>query len=309
LRRLPPLSALRAFEATARLGSVTAAAAELGRTHGAVSRQLRTLQEVAGVPLFDKAGTGLRLNRHGQALLRAVAEAFGTLEAGWRQLLDEAGGPALHVACSATFAMRWLVPRLSEFYQAHPAVRLRLSMTTARELRLEGADLVVAWDRSAYPAADRARAIPLGAVAFGPVCAPGYPAVLSGARLRMPVRIGHDHTMRAWENWEQRSGLVAEHGSELRFPHTHLCIGAAIAGLGVAMVERRLVAEELASGRLVAPCGFTAFAEGWAAVPSAARGNTPAARAFVAWLGTTLAPEAPPPVSRARSPARRTSRR
>ena len=67
MRRLPPLSALRAFEATARLGSVTAAAAELGRTHGAVSRQLRTLQEAAGVPLFDKAGTGLRLNRHGQA--------------------------------------------------------------------------------------------------------------------------------------------------------------------------------------------------------------------------------------------------
>jgi len=289
VRRLPPLSALRSFEATARLGSVTQAAAELGRTHGAVSRQLRSLQDAAGFALFDKAGTGLRLNAHGTAMLRFVAQALDTLEDGWDRLRDDAGGPVLHVACSATFAMRWLVPRLPGFYQTCADARLRLSMTTARELRFEGADLVVAWDRSTYPAADRARAIPLGEVAFGPVCAPGYPAGPDGSCFRMPARIGHDHTARAWDNWQVRAGLVPAFGTELRFPHTHLCIEAAIAGLGVAMVERRLVLDELANGRLVVPCGFTGFAEGWAAVPFSGRADTPAAHAFLQWLRETLA--------------------
>lgn len=113
--RLPPLFSLRAFEATARLGSVTRAADELGRTHGAVSRQIRALQDHAGLALFDKAGTGLRLNAHGEKLRDVVAGALASLEQGWTRVLEEAQGQSLHVACSATFAMRWLVPHLAGF--------------------------------------------------------------------------------------------------------------------------------------------------------------------------------------------------
>jgi LysR family glycine cleavage system transcriptional activator len=289
VRRLPPLSALRAFEATARLGSVTRAAAELGRTHGAVSRQIRSLQDQAGFALFDKAGTGLQLNPSGQALLKVVAAALDGLERGWDRVLDEARGPAVHVACSATFAMRWLVPRLSAFYRAHPAIRLRLSMTTARELRHEGADLVIAWDRSSYPAGDLAGAVHLGAVAFGPVCAPGYKMTTDGTDLAFPVRVAHEYTSRAWTLWQAQSGRSVGFREELRFPHTHLCIEAALTGLGVALVERRLVQDELASGRLQAPCGFVDFGVGLAAVPTSERATSPAAHAFIAWLGATLA--------------------
>lgn len=287
-RPLPPLSALRAFEATARLGSVTRAAAELGRTHGAVSRQLRALQEEAGIALFDKAGTGLRLNARGEALREVVARSLDGLAQGWTRLRDEARGPSVHVACSATFAMRWLVPRLPEFYRAQPEVRLRLSMTTARELRHEGADLVIAWDRSGFPAGERARAIPLAPVAFGPVCAPSYRLEVGAALLRLPVRITHEHTTRAWELWQAGAGLGVEAARELSFPHTHLCIEAALAGLGAALVERRLVREELASGRLVAPCSFVGFPEGLAAVPTSDRAASPAAVAFLAWLRESL---------------------
>ena len=287
-RHLPPLSALRAFEATARLGSVTRAAAELGRTHGAVSRQLRALQEEAGIPLFDKAGTGLRLNAQGEALREVVARSLDGLEQGWKRLRDDARGPSVHVACSATFAMRWLVPRLPEFYRTQPDVRLRLSMTTARELRHEGADLVIAWDRSGFPAAERARAIALGEVAFGPVCRPDYTLEIGAARLRMPVRITHEHTTRAWELWQAQAGLGVEAGSELGFPHTHLCVEAALAGLGVALVERRLVQDELATERLVAPCSFVDFPDGLAAVPTSDRAASPAAGAFLAWLRRSL---------------------
>ncbi|UPG72797.1 LysR substrate-binding domain-containing protein [Roseomonas gilardii subsp. gilardii] len=282
------MSTLRAFEATARLGSVTRAAAELGRTHGAVSRQIRSLQEAAGFALFDKAGTGLRLNARGEALLRVVAGALDGLEEGWGRLLDEARGPVLHVACSASFAMRWLVPRLADFQQRHPGVRLRLSMTTAREVRFEGAELVIAWDRGSYPPAEQARAILFGPVAVGPVCAPFYPVRMEAGRLRMPVRIAHEYTDRAWDGWAAESGCVAAWEGELRFPHTHLCIGAALAGLGVAVAEQRLVAEDVAAGRLVAPCGFTALPERWGAVPFSDSVETGAGREFVTWLAGAL---------------------
>lgn len=288
LRRLPPLTALRAFEATARLGSVTRAAAELGRTHGAVSRQIHSLQDAVGFPLFEKAGTGLRLNTQGEALHRVVSDTLDGLERGWNSLLDEARGPALHVACSATFAMRWLVPRLSGFYREHPEIRLRLSMTTARELRFEGADLVVAWDHASFASADQARAIPLGDVAFGPVCAPSYPVRRVAETLQAPARIAHDHTDRAWTGWEDASGIAISCPKELSFPHTHLCIEAAVAGLGVAVVEQRLVADDLLASRLIAPCDFIAFAQGWVAIPFSSRAQSAAGRAFVAWLGVTL---------------------
>ncbi|UFN48636.1 LysR substrate-binding domain-containing protein [Roseomonas sp. OT10] len=288
MRRLPPLSALRAFEAVARLGSVTRAAEELGRTHGAVSRQLRTLQEAAGIDLFEKAGTGLRPNAAGQALRDVAATAFGGLEQGWGRLLDEARSPAIHVACSASFAMRWLVPRLGDFQKQQPGTRLRLSMTTARELRHEGADLVIAWNRASYPRTEQAQAIPLGGIAFGPVWSPAYPVTVTPGRLEFRDRIAHEHLGAAWELWQARSGTEVQAGATLAFPHTHLCIEAAIAGIGVALVERRLVRDDLAQGRLLAPCGFTPFPEGIAAVPTSEKARSPAARGFLAWLSGTL---------------------
>lgn len=291
MRPLPPLSTLRSFEATARLGSVTKAAEELGRTHGAVSRQLRALQVALGFPLFDKVGTGLRANRSGLALLRVVGGAFDDLEREWERLRSEARGPALHVACSATFAMRWMVPRLPDFYRSHPDMRLRLSMTTAQELRHEGADLVIAWDRSSYPAADRARAVHLAEVAFGPVCAPGYRVARSARRIAFETRIAHDFTSRSWDGWCERERVVPAFEREVRFPHTHLCIEAALGGLGVAIAEKRLVEDDLAAGRLVAPAGFAAFEDGLAAIPASERAGSPAAARFLAWLGDALAAE------------------
>lgn len=290
-RCLPPLSALRAFEATARLGSVTRASEELGRTHGAVSRQLRALHDHAGIALFDKAGTGLRLNPQGEALRQVVAGALDSLEQGWQRVLDEARGPSVHVACSATFAMRWLVPHLAGFYRRHPEVRVRLSMTSAKEIRHQGADLVIAWDRASYPERDQASAIRLADVAFGPVCAPDYPVTIGGGRLACAARVAHEHTSRAWELWQVRAGLLVAHGAELRFPHTHLCIEAALSGLGVALAERRMVRDDLDAGRLVAPCGFAPFAEGTAAVPASERATSPATQAFLSWIKDALAGE------------------
>ncbi|TGD96904.1 LysR substrate-binding domain-containing protein [Methylobacterium nonmethylotrophicum] len=291
MRHLPPLSALRAFEAAARLGSITRAADELGRTHGAVSRQVRALQDHAGTALFEKAGTGLRLTPAGEAFRTVVAGVLDDLERGYQRLRDAGRGPTVHLACGATFAMRWLVPRLSGFYRERPTVQVRLSMTSAREIRDEGADLVLTWDRLAHPIRDEARAIRLGDVAFGAVCAPDHPALADGGRLLAGTRIGHDYTPHSWPAWEAASGwrVVAER--EIAFPHNGLCIEAALSGLGIALVERLLVRDDLAAGRLVAPCGFHVFPDGFAVLPAADRPLSPAAAAFVDWLRRTLAAE------------------
>ncbi|WP_248310135.1 LysR substrate-binding domain-containing protein [Bosea sp. WAO] len=290
--RLPPLSTLHVFEVVARLGSVTRAAEELGRTHGAVSRQLRSLHERAGISFFDREGTGIRLNRHGQALRDVVAAAFEDLEQGWQRVLAQASGEALHVACSATFAMRWLVPRLAGLYRENPELKIRLSMTSAREIRQQGADLIIAWDLASYSAADVEGAVPLAPVNFGPVCAPAYAFSLADRRLSFETRIAHEFTSRAWTGWQELSGVTTLQRFERGFPHTHLCIEAAAAGLGLALVEQRMVTEELASGRLIAPCGFAPFPDKLSAIPMGARGQTKTARMFVDWLTATLTAEA-----------------
>jgi LysR family glycine cleavage system transcriptional activator len=287
--RLPPLSTLRAFEAVERLGSVSRAAEELGRTHGAVSKQIRALQLDAGLRLFDKVGTGLRANSAGRQLSAAVAQALDGLAERYAEVVRQARSPSLNVACSATFAMGWLVPHLPKFSQVHPQVHLRLSMTSAREMREErDADLVVLWDRSAYPPADQARAIRLADTAFGVVAAPGYPASLGKGSLTAPCRILHDHTSSAWDRWSAFTGVCVATRASLSFPHTHLCIGAAVAGMGIAIVERRLASVELHAGRLVAVADFAPFHDGFAAIPHRAKPLSPQAQLFIDWLAREL---------------------
>jgi DNA-binding transcriptional LysR family regulator len=235
----------------------------------------------------------LRLNVQGEALRQVVTQALDQLEQGWLRVLDEARGLSVHVACSATFAMRWLVPHLPGFYRRHPDVRVRLSMTSAREIRHQGADLVLAWDRQSYPERDRARAIRIADVAFGPVCAPRTRVAVKQRRLTCQTRIVHEYTTRAWTAWQDNSGLVVRNDAELNFPHTHLCIEAAVSGLGVALVEQRMVRDDLVAGRLIAPCGFVPFADGLAAVPASERAASPAARAFIAWIMEELSAARP----------------
>lgn len=289
VRVLPPLSALKAFEATARLGSVGHAAREIGRTHGAVSRQLSALQQHAGVALFEKKGTGLQLTPLGQAFQRTVAETLDTLASGYRRLKDDARGASIHVSCSATFAMRWLVPHLGNFYREHPDILIRLSMSSPRDPHDDAADIALTWDRLASPICDADRAVILADVAFGPVCAPGCAISIEAGRFAMPSRILHEYNPRTWENWAAISGFQVTSAGEQSFPHTYLCIEAALAGIGVTLVERHLVLSELEQGKLVAPCGWTTFSGGLAAIRLSDRATQEPGRVFIAWLKAELA--------------------
>jgi DNA-binding transcriptional LysR family regulator len=287
-RNLPPLSTLKAFEATARLGSVGAAANEIGRTHGAVSRRLAALQEHAGVAFFEKRGTGLQLTKAGKAFHVTVDEALRTLDHGYRRIREDARGPSVQVACSATFAMHWLVPRLGGFYRKHADVKIHLSMASPRESLNDGADIILTWDRLAYPDIDTQDAIQLGGVSFAPICLPGYPIALGEGQCVTATRIMRQHNDRAWANWQLLSGIQMIASDELVFPHTYLCKEAALAGLGIALMERRFVVDELASGQLIAPCGWAASEQGLIALLPSARADGSAVRAFIAWIGEEL---------------------
>lgn len=294
-RNLPPLSYLRAFEATARLGSVTRAADELGRTHGAVSKQLQLLQEQLGIPVFEKSGTGLRLNEDGAAFFATVSRAFDLLEERYQELKASRNEASVHLSCSATFAMVWLVPRLAEFYSLYPNCRVQLTMSSsARDggtnRSRDGVDIMLSWDRLSRPQMRREH-IPLASVSFGLVSAPDYPFIANGNEFSFPTRISPDNLSEQWTNWQAVTGHKVSAQSELYFPHMHLCVSAAVTGLGVALVERRFALNELKSGKLVERSEFLTYDGGFVAVVQPGRTLSPAASHFLEWLRDAFARE------------------
>ena len=294
---LPPLSALPAFEAVARLGAMTAAAAELGRTHSAVSKQIAHLEAALGVALFRRGPRGLTLTREGAAYAAVVADALEDIRRATRRARRGGGGRALTVRLSGALAARWLIPRLPDFQARRPAIAVDLSVAIdpspapgGGDIALEagGFDMLLSWDRLTTPRAALRRAAgaeaeirPLGDAAYGPVAAPGVMAVGDDdGALRGPV-IRHAALPDLWAPWEALSGARVVETESRRFPNTSLCIEAGLAGMGAVLVERRLVADDLTAGRLVAPLGFHVEPDGFLAVlPRPA----PGADVFLDWL-------------------------
>ena len=265
MRHLPPLGALPAFEATARLGSVTAAAEELGRTHSAISKQLRHLGEDLGGGLFEKVGTGLQLTARGRQLQQDLGPMLERLA----QLAGELRAPRnqnrVRLAVSATFATRWLTPRLPRFYAAHPEVEIHLMMSGPHRDMREPCDLYLSYDRLRGPLigpdlktyqGPPYEEIVLGDTAFGAVCAPGRAPQKRGAHWGTELRLVHAGAPQSWQAWSRLSGIHLQADREQAYPHHILALEAAAAGLGISIAEKRLVQEDLASGRLIAPFGF-----------------------------------------------------
>ncbi|MEO1531031.1 MAG: LysR substrate-binding domain-containing protein [Pseudomonadota bacterium] len=283
MRRLPPLATLPAFEATARLGSVSAAARELGRTHGAISKQIRSLSDDVGGDLFQKQGTGLKLTERGERLRRLLTPVLDDLEAAAQGLRLEVDDRHVDVAASATLAMRWLTPRLPAFYARHPDVDIRLHMSGPKRVRDQEIDVVLSYDRlrGSLKHPDKHA---LGDAAYGPVCAPDYRIERNDRVATVEARLTQPSAARIWQAWEELSGLQLAAAREVEHPHHFLAIEAASAGLGLAMAEKRIVAADLSAGRLIAPLGFVTVKDGFqaAVMPRAAKRRS--AAALLAWL-------------------------
>ncbi len=290
--QLPPLNALRAFEATARLGGVGRAATELHVTHGAVSRQLRMLEEHLQVALFARQGRGLRLTAAGQTLQTACAAAFLRLHEAAGELRRPAPKKALVLGCSSSVLARWMIPRLPALQEALPSLALHWSALdgafSEEQARL---DAVLLLAEPPWPLGWEV--IELAPERVGAVLAPRHPAA---ARLwEQPPRTLLEETVlhttsrpQAWRSWAAAHGLPADairHGQG--FEHLYYLLEAAVAGLGVAIAPEPLVARDIADGRLLAPWGFAATGGFWVlarpAGPADARVD-----ALAHWLATQL---------------------
>ena len=257
-RNLPSLNALRAFEAAARLGSVTAAAAELHVTHGAVSRQVKQLEAELERPLFHRVGTGLRLSDAGAKLLPSLTAALDLMESGVSQVA-RAGGGRLTVSCLGTFTMRWLIPRLFAFQSAHPGIEVQLVAGDAPvDFRRDGADLAIRVLRPPWPPG--LIATPFVDEQVGPVLSAGLQDELRIAEVGDLSRATLLHTQTrpdAWADWFAGFEVTAvDPAADRTFEHFYFMLEAAAAGLGVAVGPAPLVRDDLAAGRLVAPFGF-----------------------------------------------------
>jgi LysR family glycine cleavage system transcriptional activator len=282
-RALPPLNALRAFEAFGRHGRMTAAADELCVTHGAVSRQIRQLEQWLGFPLTEGPKTQLRLTAQARRLLGAAGAAFDLI--GEAAARTPAAERDLQLACYGTFAIRWLIPRLPDFMQRHPDVRLQLR-ELAGEVDFEAmAELDAAIQlRGAAPAGQRQTSFM--ANHYGPVISPGRWAALDGdpQRLLVEPRLHTRTWPQAWANWSKGARIVLPPPAlERSFDHFSHALEAAAAGLGVAVAPWAFVADDVLGGRLAAPLGFVRLPGRLALVRPAGRAD-PALDRFGEWL-------------------------
>ncbi|MFI8719605.1 LysR family transcriptional regulator [Stenotrophomonas sp. NPDC077464] len=289
---LPPLNALRSFEATARLGGVGRAAGELHVTHGAISRQLRLLEDHLGVTLFERAGRGLRLTAAGKALQAACAGAFGQIREAVATLQRRQRPEALVLGCSGSILARWMIPRLPALQADLPHLALHWSAQDGSFTDQQRAlDALLLLAQPPWPRGWQVRE--LAPERVGVVVSPHHPAAARLRRQPPSALLGEPllHTTsrpQAWPEWAQAHGLdpallVLGTG----FEHLYYLLEAAVAGLGVAIAPEPLVADELAAGRLLAPWGFGATGGFWVlATPE----DAPDARvqALGDWLAETL---------------------
>lgn len=298
-RRLPPLNALRAFEAAARLQSFSRAAEELHVTPAAVSHQVKALEESLGVQLFKRLPNGLQLTRAGRSCLPKLREGFDRLAEAMAQLLSEHAPGTLWVEAAPTFATKWLAPRLHRFAAAHPGLDVQIHASTrlidaspdAAAEAWSNADVSIRFGGGNYA---ELRTEKLLEVSVTPMCGT---RLLEGERpLREPAdlrehvlihdNIGADDGRPLWQVWLEGAGVEnVDLARGLRFNHAVLALEAAADGLGVALGMPQIAAFDLASGRLVAPFAFRLpLAAAYYVATPGDRRDRPEVAAFRDWI-------------------------
>lgn len=257
MRRLPPLNALRSFEAAGRLNSLTLAAEELHVTQSAVAQQIRVLEAFFGQKLFERDGRSLRLTQRAQHYHVDVASCIGRLAEASEQMFDAPDRRQVRVNSSVSFAHGWLLPLLARFHAAHPGIEVQVVATPDRDSERieEGCDVVI---RRYTPELRRQGFVsrPLLANAAVPVCSPHHPALpdwRAPADLRRAPLLHYAGIPRAWQYWFHQAGVPA--GETLRGPFYEeffLVVKAAQSGLGVCLAPRAVVQDDIEHGRLVA---------------------------------------------------------
>ncbi len=251
-RRLPSLAALRAFDALARHGSLSAAGRELNVTHAAVAQHLRRLEEHFGESLASRDGRAMRLTPTGHELATALGEGFDVISDGVARIMDRGAERPVTVALTPSFAETWLMARIGGFWAAHPEVELRLAPSIAlADLRRDGIDIAIRFGTGNWPGCE---AEPLDLSRFAVVAAPGYTEA-QGLDALLAQR-GHAWFFSAATNeqrvWGGAIGVDFTRETVREMPSNAMVLGALRAGLGLGVQSRTLVEADLAAGTLVA---------------------------------------------------------
>ena len=299
--RLPPLNAVRAFEAAGRHLSFTKAAEELDVTPGAISQQIRQIEVFAGTPLFKRTGRQVLLTDAGKAVLPLLSEAFENMAEAARIMRQPARKGRVMVSCAPSFAAKWLAPRLDRFQQENEAVEVWVTADMRPvDFNTADADIAVRYGHGNYEGLVSEK---LMEEAVMPVCSPGL--VVGPDALKKPADLArfsllhddgpeHDPSCPDWQSWLKARNVTHVDGRRgPRFNQSSLAIEAAASGRGVALAKRAIAENDLRTGRLVVP-----FADGsvpidfayWAVWPKG-RHLSPEVRFFIAWLKSEIQAE------------------
>lgn len=291
-RRLPPLNALRAFEAAARHLNFSRAADELSVTPGAVSQQIQNLEDYVGAALFKRTPKGLLLTDAAQTALPALREAFDRLAEAASMLTAAVDGRRLTLTAAPSFAAKWLVPRLGKFEQAYPQVDVWLSAgIDLVDLNAGEVDLAIRYGGGRYNGLEVQRLMSETVI---PVISPelaatnplNEPSDLLNHILLHDGSPDPDDSCPDWTMWLAARGVKGVDGNRgPRFNQSSLVIEAAMNGRGVALAKRTLAQADLDAGRLIAPLQIaTAVDFAYYLVHPKAKGRLPQVKAFLTWI-------------------------
>jgi LysR family transcriptional regulator, glycine cleavage system transcriptional activator len=294
MHKLPPLNAVRTFEAAARLGSFALAAGELGVTPSAVSHQVRLLEDQLGVTLFHRVRRTIALTDAGRHYAEEIGGAFARIAAATKGIGEAVKGGVLTVQSTPSFATQWLMPRLSRFQAQHPNIDVRLhALVTAIDLAAEGVDVDIRYGARVPPAG--AVMLPFPEETIVPLCTPGLANGLSSIRrpedLRNHTLIHSEVCLVSWRDWLRRKPklhLDLDRGP--RFDRSFMSISAAVDGLGVCLESLLFVQRELAAGKLIMPLGMDGLTvQGHAMMILKSKAELPKIVAFRQWVFAELA--------------------
>ncbi len=282
-RDLPSTTALRCLLAAVDTGSFTAAARAVHLTHGAVSRQVASLETLLGAALFERRHLRLVLTPTGQAYVAQARAAVDLLRAAAAQARRQASDTVV-VSCEATLAIRWLVPRLGEFEARHPQLSVHV-LAGGGPIDLVGSNADLAIRRSDHELQGDLVVQHLMDEWVGPVVSPRVKQAWS----TLP-RLVSETRPQAWADWQRLQPKLSKHPSkntaiaERRYGHFYLSLQAAAAGLGVGIGPYPMVMDDVQAGVLAAPQGFTSGGSRYLALATRQQSQRPAVQLVTAWL-------------------------
>ncbi|WP_038249322.1 transcriptional regulator GcvA [Ghiorsea bivora] len=253
---MPSLNALRAFVAVGKHGTLKGAAAELFVTASALSHQIKNMEDILEVRLFQRSKAGLSLTDAGHLIYKDLEQSFSLIQQTLQKLDTSSGSHILNISMLSTFAMRWFIPRLSSFQKQYPDIEVRIS-TSVHEVAFEkeGIDCAI---RSGHGNWKGLHAEYLFTETFTPVCNPKL-----AKALKTPQDLANHTLLHArlrpddWQMWLKALNLNIQSEHEQTFETRNFAIQAAVDGLGIAIVDPSLVAEDIKAGRLTTPFSQT----------------------------------------------------